>query len=361
MDDPGTRSLSMEFEGLGYDDFAKAVGDERTAVVNVPSYPETYIPLAIPIEHLPWYNQPYFEQFISPGGAVYYYNNQPPLLDEQPEAYMSAMAPVTEQVRQTGGLLTTDHSHLDKPVLDRDIAYLAAAANMKPKDVVAQANPPAQHYMYARQLLHRNRIPPRHTEIDLYEEYVAAGERGAWSSERAELQREITGGEAEQIWEYYYQAFSQHNAVDPILASFTHDQFVEILDSPQFHKFVYREKGAVANVLLIADIRLCPWMNQAYYEHHYPSAYQTGNIYYSPGVVSDPETNTPGKSLMTMGLLIKTFCQAEIEPVITFVCDEVSNTQVPKLTEHSVNRTGVLTTDLSHPDALHVIRGFSFK
>jgi hypothetical protein len=104
-------------------------------------------------------------------------------------------------------------------------------------------------------------------------------------------------------------------------------------------------------------------MNQAYYQNTFPEAYDTGCIYYSPCVVSNPNTSTKtvGMSRATMGLLIRGFVEANVDPVLSFVCDEVSNTQVPKLTEHSVNGTGKLTTDMSYPELLHIFRAFSFK
>jgi hypothetical protein len=361
MDNPAARSLSMEFEGLDHENFIGAIKDPASVTLSPDSNQNIRVPLAVPIAYMPWYNQPYFEKLAAPRSPIYYYNNLPSLLDTQAADYVEAIKPTIDLLGKTGGLLATDHSHVDKPIVDRDIGYVASRAGAKAKDILEDVSPPARHYMYAEQLLHRDRLGPRFDETDIAATYHQALGAGYWAKERAELETTLPQASVDEVWGYYQEAFATHNNVDPVLASFSYQEFTEIMTSADFMKLVYRKDGAIANVCIMADIRFCPWMNQAYYQHNYPEAYAAGNVMYSPGVVSNPKTNSIAMSLSTMRLFIEIFCAAGTEPVITFVCDEVSNSQVPRLSAHSVNRTNVLTTDFSYPKAMHIIRAFSFK
>lgn len=363
MENPTSRTLSMEFEGIAETEFAAAVTDPRSAVLEVDQgNSRLVVPLAVSIEHMPWYSPGYFRAKTGRSGPLYYYNNLPPLIDVSPDDYVRALAPVLHRAAEEDGLALSDHAHTDKPVIDRDIGFVADLTGLKTKDLLASQDPPVRHYMYARRLLRTDRGEPNLEQTDFVSNYQAARAVGEFATEKAVLKPELENSEIDEVWQYYDAAFDKLNQTDPVTASFDKDRLGEIMKDPRFLKFVYESSGVIANVCIVTDVRNCPSiMNQAYYKQNFPEAYETGNIYYSPGVVSNPKANNAGMSLSTMGLLIKGFCDSDIDPVITFVCDEVSNGQVPKLSEHSINRTGKLTTDISYPDLFQLFRAFSFK
>jgi hypothetical protein len=357
IEDSSFRTLSMEFEGFTQSEFTTAAADPESAVML--DGENTVTLAAHASRHKLWSNLAYYHSKTS--GPTFYYNNLPQLLDSRPEEYVKAMAPVVARLEAEQGLLITDHAHPDKDVLDRDVGYIAAAAGLKVTDLLSTKTGSPRHYMYARQLLRVDRAPANLAPTDLVSEYEIAASTGKFQNERALLRRSLDQAEIDQVWTYYDAAFADLNESDPVIASFSKEEFAEMMRDPTYMKFVYGKNDQCDNVLIVSDVRKFPEiMNQAYYAQRFPEAYQNGNVYYSPCVVSNPKVKSIGMSIATMGLLIKNFVNSSVDPVITLVCDEISQTQVPKLTEMSVNRTGQLVTDFTYPDLTQIFRAFSF-
>lgn len=360
MENP-PRVPSMEYEGIGTDKFAAAVSDPDSAVLELMS--GISVPLAVPVEYLPWYNSAYFRRRTVSDAELFYYNNLPSLLAAGDPAYVDAMEPVLGRLARNGGLLLTDHMDADKPVVDESIGRLAGVLGLTVQDKLENEPTSPKHYLYARQIVGANTLEPRLEAKDYARSFALAQAAGRLANKKAVLRTKLSDDENEHVWQFYDREFAKLNDVDPILASFNEADLRAILADPKFLKFTYLSEGKIANVAIVSDVRNCPWMNQVYYQQNLPDAYNSGNIYYSPGIVSDRSSRAgnAAMSLSTMGLLMEGFAETGIDPIMTYVCDEVSNRQVPKLTQHSIDRTGVLRADFSKPDGVHIFRAFRFQ
>lgn len=367
MENPVERLLGMEFEGLEADQFMAAVHDPRSAVLEFASRDDgpLSIPLAVPVEYMPWVNEPYLGRAmtkrIGTAPDIYYYNHFPNILSQDPEAYAAALSPVLYRVADGVGAITTDHLHHNTLTTNRDIANIARRLGLKQTDVLGRKKPPARHYQYVSPMIFADSHRVGQVSANLVSGYQAAVKNGALDDSGPVTVREsLSEEDIESVWPYYQEAFDKLDEIDPVKAGFTHDQFVDVMESADFIKIVHRIGQKIANMCLLADVRSCPWLNQIYYQTEFPEAYENGRVLASPGVITDPAASSR-LSFGTMGMVRTLIELADIEPVITFVCNEESNHQVPRLSHLALNHSGRLITDLQFPTAYQLFRLFQFE
>lgn len=367
MESPTERVFGMEFEGLEADQFAAAVRDPRSAILELTSGDNgrLSIPLAVPIEYMPWVNEPYLHRAMTRRGGtnpeIYYYNHFPHMFSQQPEAYVSALSPVLYRVADGAGAIATDHLHLNTLTTNQDVIDIAQRLGLKQSDVLGRKKPPARHYQYASPMIFTDSQRVGQTSANLILGYQAAIRNGILDDAAPITVREsLPPADIETVWPYYRDAFDKLDEIDPVKAGFSEDQFIAVMESPAFIKIVHRVGQNIANMCLLADVRSCSWLNQAYYAAEFPEAYENGRVVASPGVIADPAAGSK-LSLGTMGMVRTLVELADIEPVITFVCDDESNKQVPRLSHLALNHSDQLITDFQFPTAYQLFRLFQFE
>lgn len=363
MEDPDVRTQGMETEGLGEEEFDAACIDSRSALI---AENDQVIPLAVSIEHMPYLNKAYLGNVVGGSGEsspeLYYYNHLAPHLLANTDEYLESMEPLLRRIAGKAGALITDHVHFDKLQHDRDLRYIAARLGYKVVDLLARQKPPVQHYQYASLLLASDPRRVRDVPFGLIDGYRDAQSRGELDeSSNIKVYDRLSQEDIEYVWSYYSPAFGELDVTDPVLSGFNEVQFCEVMQDERFVKIVHRFGGKnIANLALLANLDACPWINEAYFRLNFPEEYSHDQIIVSPGIIADPAAQSK-LSLGTIGMVRQLAEFTGGEPVLTFICDEVSNQQVPGLSHAGLNRSDALLTDFSYPRARQLFRVFQFE
>ena len=361
MEDPDRRTQGMETEGLAKEQFAPALLDPRSAILKSKGS-RIAMPLVVPIDYMPWMNQTYLLQ-KSQGDSnhdfeLYYYNHMSFRLRGDRTAYTTAMKPVLERISDGRGALAVEHVYSDGAIHDEDINYLAGRLGLTATDVLAKEEVPVRHYQYASLMTPKDPERAALKPLSLIDGYKKALKDGIVSDNNVvTVHQRLTKKDANHIWNFYSSAFKQLDNTDPIITGFDEDQFHEIMQDDRFMKVVHRlGNTSIANMALLGELEACPWMNAAYYRKYFPDY----EVVVSPGLIANAAYS--GKlSMGTVGMVRRLFEFAGGKRVLTFVCDEISNRQVPALSHAVLNRSRELSTDFSNPLAYQLFRLFQFE
>ncbi len=134
------------------------------------------------------------------------------------------------------------------------------------------------------------------------------------------IRHEIVGEEAEQLWAFYNDIFGPLNEESPCRQSLHHGDFIALLGSAEFVKFVARDAnkatlGFTAFATLKEEMPLMPWISTEYFRKRWPEFW--GRIIYVPiiGVPRDARALGAGKELM---LQILQYMREHSIPLIGF-------------------------------------------
>jgi len=358
IEDPGVRQ-SIEAEGVfDLEDFSKIVEDPRTAkLVLDESDGRVTLPLMTPLENRDnWFDLNFYRKHAGENTTFTYYNHIPTLYRNHRQEYLSAIAPNLIALAEVGGVLVMDHTDHDAETVARDIQSISNSLGIVLEDLIDPAVVDSRHFHYASQLKQNEVHPSGETTASIVEAYKAGKSSGEIPKDTpVTVSSRLDIADTKQIWGFYKPVFDQLSDDDPVYAGFTEEEFFDFMGSPKCTKSVYKIGKTVVNLCLLTDVRVCPWLNQNYYHEQFSKIYGQGLVLCSPGVITNPEVMQGATSLRTMGMLAKAIKLAGIEPVITFACDNISNKQVPRLTQLSTQREG-LTCDFSKPVGHQIFR-----
>lgn len=323
-----THTEGMETEGIFYEsDFASILDDPRTAVLEQTNGGR--VPLLTPFEHRSnWFHETLYRQWAGERTPLYYYNHLPALKQRQSAVYRETLRDAIEQLEREGALIVLDHP---------ESAGDAIAAEMNDMGIsitdIPYESADTRHFQYASII--QPTLP---------------------NTKPVTMETCLQATDIEQLWSFYNPSFEAISVVDPVHSGFTEAEFTEVMRSPDFMKFVFRAGETIVNLCLITDVRNCEWMNQAYYKKEFPEKYDSGEVWCSPGVLTNPNaTGQAAASLRTMCAVGRLIADRNKEIALSFVCNSISDKQVPGLSQRSLERVGV-RSDFSQPLAKHIFR-----
>ncbi|GEM_PF-5473424 len=345
------RQQSIEAEGLfDIGDFRNVLDDTATATLTVNSQGvDRTVPLLTPAKNYDsWLNLNYYRQHAGDTVPLTYYSHLSALYQQHPSTYLGTLRPNLQKLADQHGVLLLDHTDHEAPRINAELTTIAQKLGVTFTDLSAPDGSNAKHFHYASlaQPIAKDdgTIEPK----SMYEAFDQGRASGVLTDDSVSVSSSLSPEDTQQIWDFYEPVFNELSTDDPIYAGFTAAEFNSLMQSPECIKFVYRAGAAVVNLCLLTDIKDCSWMNQFYYKQQFPTEYEQGLIYCSPGVIANPNIAHRASSLQTMGMVGRVIKLAGIEPVLTFACDNISNIQVPRLSEHSLERVGI-KTNLSEP------------
>ena len=345
------RQQSIEAEGLfDIGDFRNVLNDAATSALTVNCQgTERTVPLLTPAENYDsWLNLSYYRQHAGGTVPLTYFSHLSPLYQRYPSEYLETLRPNLQSIADQKGVLLLDHTDHEAPRINKELASIARELGLTFTDVVGQDGVDAKHFHYASLAQPIAKDDGAAGPKSMYEAFDQGRANGALTDGSISVSSSLSPEDSQQIWDFYEPVFNQLSIDDPVYAGLNRDEFDTLTQSPDCIKFVYRAGAAIVNLSLIADIKTCSWMNQFYYKQHYPVEYERGQIYCSPGVIANPNIPHQVSSLQTLGMVGKVIKLAGIEPVLTFACDNISNVQLPRLSELALKRAGI-KTDFSKP------------
>lgn len=344
---------SLEAFGLTYPSvFETAVSDPRSVLVQVGN---EAVPILTPLVNLPDRNLALYSNRAEqangePIGDMYYYSHlEPGLVDE---FVLKAMERVIRPLATTSGVLAYDCATVDAERTDTEVrTLLERLGGIACKQVAGMP----RHYHYLMEI-----DPPQgrrrvERDLDFPALYRQATRRRFLERNRAiEVVGSLGEADCEHVADYYARRHAVLTRLDATDAGFGPDSLRRVLTDPRYAKIAYRHEGQLANLALFANVRDCPWIDQAYIRSADPERYQQGRVLIGIGAISDPIA-PPRLARETLNVAGRLLAFAGANLLLGIATDDVSNRYIPRISIEALMRTGF------NPHPTEAVNGVEFR
>jgi hypothetical protein len=328
--------------GLFREDLERAFSDERTLFYEgiTEKGEKIYNPVLVHTETLEWWNNDLLDELYS-SRDVYVYTHPKRSSDSDDEK----ITKVLEAAARDGFVIATEKYKSDEtsPIAK----FIKKYNDEKPGSVTTFGDselPSSVDFFVTEVNFHGAETKASPSIFTVYEQMIEDGLVIPNDENGVSIAREITGEEANKIWQLYKSPFDNLGKNDPTKAGYSEEMLMELLSDPNVLKVVNRSEGEIITLLLLLDnLSDAPWFNENYYKTTYPEFYETGNIVLSPCVVTDEEKQGNDYAIDTLDFMARIYARRGSNTILSFECTQISTQYVPAISRYVLEKTGLLS------------------
>lgn len=338
-------------EGLSAQEVIESLQDPDTVSIQIESDEgETVeVPLFVPLRYNEWLSDRFFEKTFGEDREVMYMSNIPGLYED--EAALNQLSKAIDQLEPRNPIVVTEHFDEEFDPMPK-IQSIADMLGIEHEHYsLTDSDELAGEWHYAGPVdSFKETGKESMSLIDAYTQGVKEGRypRIETNSTGTKITDSIEDRDAiDRLWKLYEGPFHKLAETNPVRASFTYEEFVDAMQDKNVIKSIYQEDGEVITFCFLQnDLDLCPWINQEYYKSKFPEEYESGQILYFPGIVTDEEKRGGTYSGRVIDMITSITYDSGQEPVIIFECNDVSRHYIPKIVERVVNGSNKVQTEV---------------
>jgi hypothetical protein len=328
--------------GLFREDLERAFTDERTVYYErtTDKNETVHIPVLVHVDSLEWWNSELFRE-LYPSKDVFVYTHPNRLTEIDDEE----ITKVLEAAVSLGFVIATEKYKLDEtsPIAK----FIKKCSDEKPDSVITFGDnelPSSVDYFATEVNFFGADTKKSPSIFTVYEQMIDEGIVKPNEPNGVSIAREISGNEANKIWQLYKLPFDNLGKNDPTKAGYSEEMLKELLSDPNVLKVVNRSDSEITTLLLLLDkLSDAPWFNENYYRNTYPEFYDTGNIVISPCVVTDEEKQGNDYALDTLDFMAQIYARRGSNVILSFECTQISTQYVPAITRYVLEKSGLLS------------------
>lgn len=160
-----------------------------------------------------------------------------------------------------------------------------------------------------------------------------------------------------RLWDIYSRRFKDLVDDHPVSGAFNKEELLQILiaDGSRVSAYFDTEGTIQAFGHLVDDLKLCPWLNQNYFQ----KLAQGKHILYMPAIATAPEAGVSVSTQIMNNMLYDTL-NLYGEFVLTFECSNKSAQYIPKIVRRAFNQSGLVDyTDFAEKKHYYQIVSFN--
>ena len=251
---------------------------------------------------------------------------------------ISEMTPVVRKLAASRGILAYDSARSHAERTDAEVYLLLQ--RIGGVACLPVLNMPAHHhYMMLLRAVDGEQAAERPLDFPaLYHD--ALGDGTVPNANLIEVTGTLSREDCDYVAGYYDRQHALLTQSDATEAGFSPDSLRVVLTDPGYTKIAYRLDGHVANLMLLADPRSCPWIDQRYVNFLYPDQYERGRALIAIGAISDPEA-PKGLTRATVAMGGRLIAYAGGNVALGIATDDVSNEYVPYLSVEILRHIGL--------------------
>jgi hypothetical protein len=156
----------------------------------------------------------------------------------------------------------------------------------------------------------------------------------------ASLHQVIDPHQAQNMYEFYDEAFQALNEASPVRQGLTPDEFLEmVVNDPNVAKIVSTSKGEITALCLLSDdLTRFDWINPEFFENAFPDKSEKKQIIYFPALAADP-SKLGANTMRMVGLMTELVEAGDNETVIAFDCCDLNKGFLDKFLGDLINRS----------------------
>lgn len=341
--------LGPQKEGIPLADLQEVFEDPRTEYVTLNDKKSKRLwPLLTPIENNSEYRTEYFSK--EEIGKTYYLSVPKKTEDIDWGSVNEQMEVILRRLSEKEVTIVFDFLESSK---DTNLTWLedritsAGCVTAAMDDMKDEKNDTSASVQHFEGLMHSGAAEDR-PSLDLRETYLTNME-GVKNHEEVfegsvllnpytiDLPASEEGTTMDRLWAIYSKRFTDLVENHPARQAQTYEELKSMISDPRNLTIAYKHKGEIVTFAVLSDVNACDWLNTQYYTDKFSDE----NVYYFPGIATDPEKQGNNYSLQVISLVTEIFKNSQKSCRIVFQCTNISADYIPKIIETGASLLGV--------------------